>query len=271
MTFITLGSKRPPARRLPLKPGRTARILSRIWAWLFWLLLWELASHLIAPELRFLLASPTQVLRRLIVLGGQASFWLTIGRTLLRISLGFLLGVAAAVLLVVLAFHFHLVRDWLAPLLLFIKSTPVASIIILILILLPSRYLAILIAFLMVLPILYSALYQGLEQTDPQLLELAQVFALPWNRRLKGIYLPEVLPYFKSAAASALGLAWKAGVAGEVIGIPQGSIGERLYTAKINLSTPDLFAWTLVVIGLSLLGERLFMRALSRLQRYISQ
>ncbi|MDD4369222.1 MAG: nitrate ABC transporter permease, partial [Oscillospiraceae bacterium] len=65
--------------------------------------------------------------------------------------------------------------------------------------------------------------------------------------------------------------AWKAGVAGEVIGIPQGSIGERLYTAKINLSTPDLFAWTLVVIGLSLLGERLFMRALSRLQRYISQ
>ncbi|NJP40247.1 ABC transporter permease subunit [Oscillospiraceae bacterium HV4-5-C5C] len=271
MTFTTLASNKNPAAPPPLKPGRAARQLRRFWAWLFWLLLWELGSRLIAPELRFLVASPTQVLRRLIVLGSQASFWWTAGRTLLRISLGFMLGAVTAILLAVLSFHFNWVREWLAPLLLFIKSTPVASIIILILILLPSRYLAIFIAFLMVLPILYSALYQGLEQTDSQLLELAQVFELPWTRRLKGIYLPEILPYFKSAAASALGLAWKAGVAGEVIGIPQGSIGEQLYNAKINLSTPDLFAWTLVVICLSLLGERLFMKALNSLQRQISR
>ena len=53
--------------------------------------------------------------------------------------------------------------------------------------------------------------------------------------------MPQVLPYFRSAVSAALGLCWKAGTAAEVIGLSGGTIGERLYTAKVYFQTPDLF------------------------------
>ena len=60
-------------------------------------------------------------------------------------------------------------------------------------------------------------------------------------------------------------------MAAEVIGLPKGSIGERLYQAKIYLDTPDLFAWTAVIILVSLVFERVFLRlldaGLARLER----
>lgn len=85
------------------------------------------------------------------------------------------------------------------------------------------------------------------------------------------MYLPQILPFFRSACAAGLGLCWKAGIAAEVIGLPDGSIGERLYEAKVYLETPDLFAWTLVIVLVSLLFERLFLfllgKGMSRLER----
>ena len=74
-----------------------------------------------------------------------------------------------------------------------------------------------------------------------------------------------MLPYFRSAASLALGLCWKAGAAAEVIGLPAGTIGERLYTAKIYLQTPDLFAWTAVILILAAVFERLFLAAVDLL------
>ena len=92
----------------------------------------------------------------------------------------------------------------------------------------------------------------------------------PW-RSIRYIYVSQVLPFFRSACSVSLGLCWKAGVAAEVIGIPKGSIGENLYQSKIYLNTPDLFAWTLVIILISLLFERVFLllvdRGVGRLER----
>ena len=59
----------------------------------------------------------------------------------------------------------------------------------------------------------------------------------------------------------------KAGVAAEVIGLPNGSIGDALYRAKITLSTGELFAWTFVIILLSAAFEKLFLRALDAVSR----
>ena len=55
-----------------------------------------------------------------------------------------------------------------------------------------------------------------------------------------------------------MGLAWKSGVAAELISIPSGSIGEKLYSAKVYLMTGDLFAWTAAIVLLSALCARLF-------------
>ena len=121
-----------------------------------------------------------------------------------------------------------------------------------------------LISFLMVLPVLYANTLGGIRAADAQLLEMAQVFRIPAARRVRYVYLPQVLPYFRSACQAALGLCWKAGIAAEVIGMPDGSIGERLQQAKVYLNTPDLFAWTLVIVLVSLAFQRVFLWLLDR-------
>ena len=85
-----------------------------------------------------------------------------------------------------------------------------------------------------------------------------------YGQRLLYVYLPQIKPYLLSACSIGLGLSWKAGIAAEVIGIPDGSIGERLYEAKVYLSSADLFAWTVVVILISVLFEKLVMLLLKK-------
>ena len=201
-----------------------------------------------------------QVLVRVAQLSVTTDFWASICFSLLRIATGFFLAAGLGILLAMLSARFHQVKDILAPVVLAVKTIPVASFIILVLILFSSRSLAALISFLMVLPIIYTNVLAGIEAADRQLLEMARVFRVPVSRQLRGIYLPAVLPYFRSAVSLGLGLCWKSGAAAEVIGLPAGSIGEALYTAKVYFQTGDLFAWTAVIVTVSVIFERLFLR-----------
>ena len=237
----------------------------KVWAVAFWLLVWQAASMALGQE--FLLASPVSAAARLFVLVRTAAFWGTVGYSALRILGGFLLACAGGVVCAALAVRFRRVRELIAPLVAAVKATPVASFIIVVLIWVPPRNLSLLIAFLMVFPPIYLNLLEGIARTDPKLLEMARVFRVPFSRRLKGIYLPQTLPYFRSACSLALGLCWKAGVAAEVIGLPTGSLGERLYTAKIYLETPDLFAWTATIVAVSVLFEKGFLRLVTLAER----
>ena len=245
-------------------PGRI-----RLWAVVFWLAVWQIASMVIHQDL--FLVSPVRVVVRLGQLVTEGFFWSSIANSLLRIGGGFLLAVVSGVVLGALAARFRRVQELLAPLMLAVKSIPVASFIILALMLFSSRHLAVLISFLIVLPVIYTNVLAGIRSVDRQLLEMARVFRIPAARRIRYIYLPQVLPYFLSACTVALGLSWKAGVAAEVIGMPEGSIGEQLQQAKIYLNTPDLLAWTVVIVLVSLGFEKLFLalirRAAKRLER----
>ena len=234
----------------------------RAWAVLFWLAVWQLVSTALSSEL--LLVSPVRVAARLLELAATAGFWGSVASSLLRIAGGFLLAVAAGVVLAALSARSRWVRELLAPLILAVKSIPVASFIILALIWFSSKNLAVLISFLMVLPVVYTNVLSGIRAADPQLLEMARVFRIPALRRVRYIYVPQVYPFFQSACGVALGLCWKSGVAAEVIGMPQGSIGERLQQAKVYLDTPDLFAWTLTIVLVSLGFEKLFLALLRR-------
>ena len=234
----------------------------RAWAVLVWLAVWQLGA--MAIDQQIILVSPVQVLVRLAQLIPTPDFWGSIAYSLVRITLGFLAGTAAGAALAALSARFRRVEELLAPALLAVKSIPVASFIILALILFSSRNLAVIISFLIVLPVLYSSVLEGIRSADGQLLEMARVFRIPAGRRVRYVYLPQVLPYFRSACGSALGLCWKSGIAAEVIGMPDGSIGERLQQAKLYLDTPDLFAWTLVIVLLSLTFERVFLALLKR-------
>lgn len=226
------------------------------------LLVWQLAAWLVQSHL--LLVSPWTALVRLGRLSGEGSFWLAVFHSLGRILLGFALALLTGIFLAVVSARWQLVDALLWPYMAAIKATPVASFIILCLIWLDSRSLSVFISFLMVLPIIYTSVLQGIRSTDIQLLEMAAVFKVSRWRRLVYIYLPQLRPFLVASCTVATGLAWKAGIAAEVIGIPAGTIGERLYQAKIYLDTGDLFAWTIVVVGLSILVDKAIVHGLDQ-------
>jgi len=232
---------------------------------LFWLLVWQGGSMALAaavPHGALLLASPLAALERLLELLPTAAFWRAVGNSSARIFGGFFISCALAVVLAALAAWRTWLADLLAPFAAAVKAVPVASFIILALIWLDARSLSLFISALVAFPPVYLNVLAGLRQTDGKLLELARVYRVPFRRRLWGVYIPQVLPYFRSAASLALGLCWKAGAAAEVIGLPAGTIGERLYTAKTYFQTPDLFAWTAVIVALSAAFEWLFLAAM---------
>lgn len=228
----------------------------------FWLVVWQIAAMVIGQEV--FLVSPLQAIGTLLELLPQADFWQRVGFSAGRILLGFGLGAVSSVVLAVAAERWAWVETLLSPVMQLVKATPVASFIILALVWVSGSSLSILISFLMVLPILYGAVRTGIESVDGQLLEMAEVFRLPLGRRVRAIWLPAVLPAFRQGCSVALGICWKSGVAAEVIGLPDGSIGDALYRAKITLSTGELFAWTFVIILLSAAFEKLFLMLLDR-------
>ena len=142
------------------------------------------------------------------------------------------------------------------------RATPVASFAILVLIWLDRDFVPVLICVMMVLPVIWNSVESGIRMTDAQLLEMAKVYRLPRLRVLRRIWIPAVLPYFRAACSSALGLGWKAGIAAEVLTVPKASIGRMISESKLYLMTEDLFAWTLTVVILSLLLQRIMLRLL---------
>lgn len=235
----------------------------------FWLAVWQLASMRIGRQL--LLASPLEVCRALAALLPQAAFWQRVGHSAGRILGGFFLALAAGSALAVWAAACRWAEILLRPLILAVKTVPVASFIVLALLWLRGTGgLAVFISFLMVLPVVYENMLAGVRAADAKLLEMAAVFRVPRLRRVRFLYAPAAMPYLRSACAVGLGLCWKSGVAAEVIGISGGSIGEALYNAKLLFATDDLLAWTVVIVLLSLAFERLFLRLLAALEAWLT-
>ncbi|MGN1002707.1 MAG: ABC transporter permease [Oscillospiraceae bacterium] len=230
---------------------------------LFWLAVWELLALLVGKPL--LLPDPPTVLARLGTLVTTAAFWAITAVSLLRILCGALIALALGTALAVLTCRFKAMDALFSPLLTVIKSTPVASFIILVLIWVGRDYVPSLIVVLMVLPVVWGNVTAGVRNTDPLLLRTARVFRFSRARTLRRVYIPSVMPYFLSACRTSLGLAWKAGIAAEVLTVPARSIGKMLYESKLYLETVDLFAWTLVVIVCSLVIEKVLMAAVGRL------
>lgn len=167
-------------------------------------------------------------------------------------------------LLAYLAAKHPVVETLLWPWMATIKSVPVASFVVICLIWLSARNLSVFISFLIVIPIIYQNVLEGLRAENREMQEVATVFQLPWRKRFRYIELPKLRPFLLSACRVTTGMAWKAGIAAEIIGVPNGSIGKMLYTAKIYLDTDDLLAWTVIIVVISVVAEKVFLAGLSR-------
>ena len=232
---------------------------------LVWIGVWALAARRIGEDL--LLPGPGAVLRRLGELAVTAPFWSAVGTSLLRILAGMAAGITAGCLLALMTHFVPPLYVLFYPLITVIRSTPVASFIILVYLWIGRDVLPGFISLLLVLPVVWTNLHEALGAVDKGLLEMASVFRLPPRKKLTRIYLPSVLPSLAAACRSSAGLSWKAGIAAEVLVVPVRSVGRHLSDAKLYLETTDLFAWTLAVVLLSLLLELVMLPAFARLDK----
>lgn len=238
-------------------------VLKKVGAALLALTFWEIAALLIHQ--RILLVTPVAVARRLCTIWRVEGFARAILFSFYHIAGGFLLGLILGCLLAYLAAKHPVVETLLWPWMATIKSVPVASFVVICLIWLSARNLSVFISFLIVIPIIYQNVLEGLRAENREMQEVATVFQLPWRKRFRYIELPKLRPFLLSACRVTTGMAWKAGIAAEIIGVPNGSIGKMLYTAKIYLDTDDLLAWTVIIVVISVVAEKVFLAGLSRL------
>lgn len=231
---------------------------------ILWTLVWQFFSVLVSQEL--IIPSPLSTLNALLRLAETKEFYYSVLISLLRIVCGFILGVIFGFLGGIFSSRSRLFKEITAPVLQLIKAVPVASFIILAFFWFKSTYLPVFIAFLMVLPIVWSAVETALENIDIKYVEMGKVFGLSNFKIFTKIKLPLILSPFISACLTALGFAWKSGIAAEVIAKPQFSLGSMLEQSKTHLEIAEVFALTAVVAVLSLLLEITLKRVFRRYQ-----
>lgn len=239
-------------QRLTNEKGK--RLAARLLAFLGALLVWQIAAWAVGHDV--LLSSPLDVCLRLAELAGEQNTYLVLLNSIGRTLLGFALGLIIGCLLAVPAARLPVLETALFPYMVTIRSVPVASFIVLSYIWLSSAELSVFISFLIVLPVIYNSLLGVLKARDRGLDEMATVFHLPFFTRLRYVWVPQIRAALLAACATSVGLAWKSGVAAELIGLADGTIGGELYDAKLYLDTPALFAWTLIIVLASVVTEK---------------
>lgn len=230
-------------------------LITKISVFLFWIGVWTAASLAVHQEL--LIPAPWTVVFHLYNIIRKGTFLKVVFTSLMRVLGGFACGCAAGIILAVLCCVSPVLDALLYPPVRIISAIPVTSFIILVMLWLPYTYVPVFIAALLVTPVIFGNVQAGIRETDRSLLEVARIYRFGRRKTLTKVYIPSVLPYFASGALTALGLAWKAGIAAEVLALPKNAIGSGMYYSKLYLETADLFAWTVIVIIFSFCLEKL--------------
>lgn len=231
-----------------------------------WLIIWQLVSMWVDNSI--LLVGPLATLRILLEKIAEISFWQSIFGSLLRIVAGFLAGWILGLLLAAFSGGWDWFEDLIRPVMSLIKTVPVASFVVLFLIWFRTDLLAVVISMFVVLPNVYLNTLEGIKSTDEKLLEMATVYEIHPLDKFFYIYRPALKPFWESCMKLSVGMSWKSGVAAEVIGTPDFSVGEQLYMSKIHLDTAGVLAWTVAIILVSMLCEKMFLGLWNRFLRW---
>ena len=242
---------------------KTPKIARTVIVLAFWIIIWWLIALWIDKEV--LVATPDKVAKRFVELAKEKEFYITVLYSVLRILSGFLAATFCGVLVGIVTAKIGILDEMISPLLSVVKATPVASFIILALVWIDRQSIPGFISFLMVLPIIQGNVSAGLKNTPTELIEMTKLFKFSRWKRVTKLYFPAVLPYFTAGFKTSLGLAWKAGVAAEVLCTPKLSIGKQLYDAKLYMETIDVFTWTIAVIIISVIIEKMLLWTVGKL------
>ncbi len=231
---------------------------------LFWLAVWQAAAQLVSSEL--LLPGPADALLALGGLAQTGKFYMDIGWTAARCIMAMALSFAAGIPAAAVSYSSRAARSLLTLPVGFFKAVPVMAIIIYVILLAQSEWVAVIVCFFMCFPIVYTNILEGLDAMPSEYLEVGKIFGLSGSEILRYIYVPGLLPHIKAAISLTAGLSWKAVVASEVLSIPKYSLGYEMINAKYYLETADLFAYIFVIVVLSMAFEKLINMGLRRIE-----
>ncbi len=217
---------------------------------LWWGLAKQMNSELILP-------SPTLVLAKLVALIQEETFFLILSGSVKTIILGFMFAYALGLITGVLAGLNKWVGAMLYPLVLLFRTTPVMSFILYLLLFVPTEQVALWVSFFIVYPLVHTNVLKGILSVDKKLIEMADQYAVPLGKQLRGIYLPSIGPYLSAAAISGMGMNIKAVITAEAMSLPEYSIGSSLFAARNYLETDTILALTLLVIGIAIFMDLL--------------
>lgn len=229
-------------------------ILKKLTVFLFWILLWEALNLLINNDILFV--GPFDVAKRFFLNMGREGYLLSIATSLGTMLLGLVLGVIFGCTFGALSHRFSLFDEIFSPFVATLKSIPVASFVVLLLIWAGPTMLSCYICLLIVFPTIYVSVKGALESTDCRMLDMAKVYGMKTGGKITYIYKSSLAPFLDSGLKIAVGMGIKSAVAAEIIGLPSHTLGERLYLSKVSLETADLFAWTLTIIIIGFLLEK---------------
>lgn len=243
-----------------------AGIMKKLLPAIFWIGIWEFAYYIIHKDL--LLASPLQVLRKMSMIA-EPQFWTSAGMTVFRSMTAWMVATIMGTILAVLCRFSSMIKKLIDPVMSMIRSTPVASFIILALVWLGSSDAPILAGFMMSLPIVFSDVSEGIRSSDKNLMEMADMFRFGKWKTFMTVEVPAFMPLLAESCVTCIGLCFKATVAAEVIGVPRNAIGSMMYDAKKYMETDTLIAWTLVVILISIILENVLGKLIRKGIRHV--
>jgi NitT/TauT family transport system permease protein len=222
---------------------------------------WEIGSRLAGPRY---LPAPLDVLHRLVVEAQSGGLFFHLGITLLRVAAAFTLAMAIGA-----AIGFAMGRSRVAdrlgdPWLVLLLNLPALVVIVLAYVWIGLNEVAAIGAVaLNKLPNAIVTMREGARALDPQLDEMADVFRLPFGRRLRHVLAPQLAPYFAAAARSGLSLVWKIVLVVELLGRSNG-VGFQINIAFQLFDLTLLFAYALPFVALMLAIETFIVRPFER-------
>lgn len=245
------------SKYLPKTFFKTIASQSLLWSLLVIVMVWwflskQVDNALILPKLSVVLSKMTEI-------GGSEDFLKVIGNTLKHVLFGFSLAFVISVPLGIWAGKSPVAQLFLYPWIQLLRAVPVMSIILYLLLFVPTEWVSVWVAFLIVFPMLFTNIAEGVKAIDPKLLEMAQLYEMPLATQIRHIYIPSLFPYLMAASLTAMGMNVKAVITAEAMSVPEFSIGTQLLEARNYLETETILAWTLWIILIAIVMDVLLL------------
>ncbi|MFO8061589.1 MAG: ABC transporter permease subunit [bacterium] len=217
------------------------------------IVIWQTAALIVSNI--YIVPSPAGVMRAFVSIAGTSLFYRVILITIFRTAIAFAVSLILAAVTALLIHSSSLFKPVLGPMIIFLRSMPVISIILIALIWFGADIVPVFIGILIMYPVITINILDGINATDNKLIEMAKLYRLGSMRKITDIYIPSSLPFVFNGVSHGIGMGIKGIIAAEVLALPALGIGTLMDNARVYIMTDRLFAWTFTALIIAYIIE----------------